>query len=104
MSPKVFAAIYYITNYITKSQTDCGQLILAATILKKAQEVAKSKTTVDVRLLVPKPFNMAKFALKAYYRFIKNTKVKTPIVAHFLFNQLSFYMPLKGRSITINFY
>ena len=36
LSPKVLAAIYYITNYVTKSQTDHRQLVLAAAVLKKA--------------------------------------------------------------------
>jgi hypothetical protein len=34
-SPKVLAAIYYMTNYITKSQTDRGQLVLAHSIRHK---------------------------------------------------------------------
>jgi hypothetical protein len=36
LSPKVLAAIYYITNYTTKAQVNWGQLILAMAILKKA--------------------------------------------------------------------
>jgi hypothetical protein len=93
-----------MTNYIIKTQTDRRQLILAAAVLKKAQEVAEAKAAADVRLPVFKPLNMAKFALKAYYRFIRDTKVGALIVAHFLLNQPSFYMPQRGRSITINFY
>ncbi|KAL5324764.1 hypothetical protein ACEPPN_005881 [Leptodophora sp. 'Broadleaf-Isolate-01'] len=33
-----------------------------------AQEVAEAEATADIGLPVPKPLNMAKFALKAYYR------------------------------------
>jgi hypothetical protein len=36
LSPKVLAAIYYITNYTTKAQVDWGQLVLATAVLKKA--------------------------------------------------------------------
>jgi hypothetical protein len=36
LSPKVLAAVYYMTNYVTKAQVDRGQLVLAATVLKKA--------------------------------------------------------------------
>jgi len=35
-SPKALAAVYYMTNYATKAQTNRGQLVLAAAILKKA--------------------------------------------------------------------
>src|SRR3981189_426059 len=51
-----------------------------------------------------KPLDMAKFALKAYHRFTRDTEVGAPAVAHFLLNQPSFYMPQGGRSVTINFY
>ena len=47
---------------------------------------------------------MAKFILKAYYRFIRDIEVRASAVAYFLLNQLSFYMLLGGQSITINFY
>jgi hypothetical protein len=103
-SPKVLAAIYYMTNYVTKSQTDRGQLVLAAAVLKKAQEVAEVEAAADVGLPVPKPLDMAKFALKAYHRFTRDTEVGAPAVAHFLLNQPSFYTPQGGRSVTINFY
>jgi hypothetical protein len=103
-SPKVLAALYYMTNYVTKSQTDRGQLVLAAAVLKKAQEVAEAEAAADVRLPVPKPLDMAKFALKAYHRFTRDTEVGAPAVAHFLLNQPSFYMPQGGRSISISFY
>ena len=65
---------------------DYRQLIFATAVLKKAQEVTKGKATVDIKLLVPKPLNMAKFILKASYRFIKDIEVKAFIIAHFLFN------------------
>ena len=82
-SPKVLAAVYYMTNYVTKSQTDRGQLVLAAAVLKKAQEVAEAEAAADVGLPVPKPLDMAKFALKAYHRFTRDTEVGAPAVAHF---------------------
>jgi formylmethanofuran dehydrogenase subunit B len=41
-SPKVLAAIYYMTNYATKAQVDRGQLVLATALLKKAQEIAEA--------------------------------------------------------------
>ena len=63
-SPKGLAAVYYITNYVTKTQTDRRQLVLAAAVLKKAQEVAEAEAAADVGLPVPKPLDMAKFALK----------------------------------------
>jgi hypothetical protein len=103
-SPKVLAAIYYMTNYITKSQTDRGQLVLAAAVLKKAQEVAEAEVAADIGLPVPKPLDIAKFALKAYHRFTRDIEVGAPTVAYFLLNQPSFYMPQGGRSVTINFY
>ncbi|KAH8799116.1 hypothetical protein F5884DRAFT_758603 [Xylogone sp. PMI_703] len=101
---KILAFIYYTTNYITKSQTDRGQLVLAAAVLKKAQEVAEAEAAADVGLPIPKPLDMAKFALKAYHRFTRDTEVGALAVAHFLLNQPSFYMPQGGRSVTINFY
>lgn len=90
--PKVLIAIYYITNYVTKSQTDYKQLILTITILKKAQEVTKAEVTTDIGLLVPKPLDITKFVLKAYYRFTRDTEVGALIVAYFLLNQPSFYI------------
>jgi hypothetical protein len=103
-SPKVLAAVYYMTNYVTKSQTDRGQLVLAAAVLKKAQEVAEAEAAADVGLPVPPPLDMAKFALKAYHRFTRDTEVGAPAVAHFLLNQPSFYMPKGGHPVTINFF
>ena len=85
-SLKVLAAIYYMTNYVIKTQTDRGQLILAAAVLKKAQEVAEAEAAADVGLPVLKPLDMAKFALKAYYKFIRDIEVGAPAVAHFLLN------------------
>ncbi|KAG4441586.1 hypothetical protein IFR05_002921, partial [Cadophora sp. M221] len=101
---KVLAAIYYMTNYATKSQTDRGQLVLAAAVLKKAQEVAEAKSATNAGLPVPPPLDMAKFALKAYHRFTRDTKVGASAVAHFLLQQSSFYMPREGRFVIINFY
>ena len=66
--------------------------MLAAAVLKKVQEVAKAKVAIDIGLLVLKPLDMAKFALKAYHRFIRDTEVGASVVAYFLFNQPSFYM------------
>jgi hypothetical protein len=103
-SPKVLASVYYMTNYVTKSQTDRGQLVLAPAVLKKAQEVAEAEAAADVGLPVPKPLDMARFALKAYHRFTRDTEVGAPAVAHFLLNQPTFYIPNGGRSVTINFY
>lgn len=103
-SPKVLAAVYYMTNYLTKSQTDRGQLVLAAAVLKKAQEVAEAEAAADIGLPTPQPLDMAKFALKAYHRFTRDTEVGAPAVAHFLLKQPSFYMPQESRSVTINFY
>jgi hypothetical protein len=90
--PKVLAAVYYITNYIIKYQTDRGQLTLAITVLKKSQEVAEAKATADIGLPIPKPLDMAKFVLKVYYRFTRDTEVGAPAVAYFFLNQSSFYI------------
>jgi hypothetical protein len=103
-SPKVLAAVYYMTNYATKAQTDRGQLVLAAAILKKAQEVAEAKAAEDSGLSVPPPLDMSKFALKAYNRFTKDAEVGAPAVAHFLLGQPSAYVPKGDKSITINFH
>ena len=93
-----------MTNYIIKSQTDRGQLVLTAAVLKKAQEAAEAEAAADAGLPVAQPLDMAKFALKAYYRFTRDTEVGAPAVAHFLLNQPTFYTPQGGRSVTINFY
>jgi hypothetical protein len=93
-----------MTNYTTKAQTDRGQLVLAAAILKKAQEVAEAKATEDSGLLAPPPLDMSKFALKAYNRFTKDTEVGAPSVAHFLLGQPSVYIPKGDKSVTINFH
>jgi hypothetical protein len=103
-SPKVLAAVYYMTNYATKAQTDRGQLVLAAAILKKAQEVAEAKAAEDSGLSTPPPLDMSKFALKAYNRFTKDTEVGAPSVAHFLLGQPSAYIPKGDKSVTINFH
>lgn len=103
-SPKVLAAIYYMTNYATKAQTDRGQLVLAAAILKKAQEVAEAKAAEDSGLPAPPPLDMSKFALKAYNRFTKDAEVGAPAVAHFLLGQPSAYVPNGDKSVTINFH
>ena len=103
-SPKVLAAIYYITNYATKAQVDQGQLVLAAAVLKKAQETAEAATSENAGLPAPEPLDMSKFALKAYNRFTRDVEVGAPAVAHFLLGQPSAYVLKDDRSVTINFY
>ncbi|CZR60793.1 uncharacterized protein PAC_10689 [Phialocephala subalpina] len=98
-SPKVLAVVYYMTNYATKAQTDRGQLVLAASILKKAQEVAEAKAAEDSGLPVPALLDMSKSALKAYNRFTKDMDVGAPAVAHFLLGQPSAYAA-KGDNIS----
>jgi hypothetical protein len=102
--PKVLTTLYYITNYITKSQIDRRQLVLTTAVLKKAQEVTETEAAADIKLLVPKPLDIAKFILKVYHRFTRDTEVRAPAVAHFLLNQPSFYMLQWGQSISISFY
>lgn len=103
-SPKVLAAIYYMTNYATKAQVDRGQLVLAAAVLKKAQETAEAAAAANNDLLAPEQLDMSKFALKAYNRFTRDVEVGAPAVAHFLLGQPSAYTPKADKSITINFY
>jgi hypothetical protein len=101
-SPKVLSAIYYMTNYATKAQVDRGQLVLAAAVLKKAQETAEA-AAIESGGLAPE-FDMSKFALKAYNRFTRDVEVGAPAVAHFLLGQPSAYIPGADKTITINFY
>jgi hypothetical protein len=103
-SPKVLAAIYYMTNYATKAQVDRGQLVLAAAVLKKAQETAEAAAVENGNLPAPEPLDMSKFALKAYNRFTRDVEVGAPAVAHFLLGQPSAYIPKSDSSVTINFY
>lgn len=103
-SPKVLAAIYYMTNYATKAQIDRGQLVLAAAMLKKAQETAEAEAAKNINLPAPVPLDMSKFALKAYNRFTRDVEVGAPAVAHFLLGQPSAYIPNNDSSVTINFY
>ena len=103
-SPKVLAAIYYMTNYATKAQVDRGQLVLAAALLKKAQETAEAAAAQDSGLPAPEPLDMSKFALKAYNRFTRDVEVGALAVAHFLLGQPSAYIPKSDKSVTINFY
>jgi hypothetical protein len=103
-SPKVLAAVYYMTNYATKAQVDRGQLVLAAAVLKKAQEVAEAAAAEGTGLAAPPPLDMSKFALKAYNRFTRDTEVGGPAVAHFLLGQPSAYIPRSDASVTINFH
>jgi hypothetical protein len=103
-SPKVLAAVYYMTNYATKAQVDRGQLVLAAAVLKKAQEAAEAAAAENSDLPAPPPLDMSKFALKAYNRFTRDVEVGAPAVAHFLLGQPSAYIPRSDRSVTINFY
>ena len=103
-SPKVLATIYYMTNYATKAQVDPGQLVLAAAVLKKAQETAEAAASENAGLPAPEPLDMSKFALKAYNRFTRAVEVGAPAVAHFLLGQPSAYVPKDDRSVTINFY
>ena len=102
-SPKVLAAIYYMTNYATKAQVDRGQLVLAAAVLKKAQETAEAAAVESGGLAAPE-LDMSKFALKAYNRFTRDVEVGAPAVAHFLLGQPSAYIPGADKTITINFY
>jgi hypothetical protein len=102
-SPKVLAAIYYITNYATKAQVNRGQLVLAAALLKKAQETAEAAAAQD-SLPVPEQMDISKFALKAYNRFTRGVEVGAPAVAHYLLGQPSAYIPKSDKSVTINFY
>jgi hypothetical protein len=103
-SPKVLATIYYIANYATKAQADRGQLILAAAILKKAQETAEAAAVKNGGLPAPEALDMSKFVLKAYNRFTRDIEVGAPAVAHFLLGQPSAYIPKGDKSVTINFY
>jgi hypothetical protein len=103
-SLKVLAAVYYMTNYTTKAQVDRGQLVLAAAVLKKAQETAEAAAAQSNDSTVPEPLNMSKFALKAYNRFTRDVEVGAPIVAHFLLGQPSAYILKSDKSVTINFY
>ena len=98
-SPKVLAAIYYMTNYATKAQVDRGQLVLAAAVLKKAQEAAEAAASENGGLPVPEPLDMSKFALKAYNRFTRDVEVGAPAMAHFLLGQPSAYLP-RGESLS----
>ena len=100
----MLAAVYYITNYATKAQVDRGQLVLAAAVLKKAQETAEAVAAEDSDLPAPEPLDMSKFALKAYNRFTRDVEVGAPAVAHFLLGQPSAYLPKSDKSVTINFY
>jgi hypothetical protein len=86
-----------MTNYATKVQVDRGQLVLAAAVLKKAQEVAEAAAA-------PPALDMSKFALKAYNRFTRDTEVGGPAVANFLLGQPSAYTPRSDASVTINFH
>jgi hypothetical protein len=103
-SPKVLAAVYYMTNYATKAQVDRGQLVLAAAVLKQAQEVAEAAATEGTDIPAPPPLDMSKFAMKAYNRFTRDTEVGGPAVAHFLLGQPSAYIPRSDASVTINFH
>ncbi|KAH9203479.1 hypothetical protein DL95DRAFT_503334 [Leptodontidium sp. 2 PMI_412] len=103
-SPRVLSAIYYMTNYATKAQVDRGQLVLAAAVLKKAQETAEAAAAENSDLPAPAPLDMSKFALKAYNRFTRDVEVGAPTVAHFLLGQPSAYIPKSDKSVTINFY
>lgn len=103
-SPKVLAAVYYMTNYATKAQVDRGQLVLAAAVLKKAQEVAEAAAAENTDIPAPSPLDMSKFAMKAYNRFTRDTEVGGPAVAHFLLDQPSAYAPKSDRSVTVNFH
>ena len=93
-----------MTNYATKAQTDRGQLVLAASILKKAQEVAEAKAAEDSGLPAPALLDMSKSALKAYNRFTKDMDVGAPAVAHFLLGQPSAYAAKGDKCVTINFH
>jgi hypothetical protein len=103
-SPRVLATIYYMTNYATKAQVDRGQLVLAAAMLKKAQEMAEAAAAGDSDLSAPEPLDMSKFALKAYNCFTRDVEVGTPAVAYFLLGQPSAYIPKSDKSVAINFY
>jgi hypothetical protein len=72
-----------MTNYTTKAQVDWGQLVLAAAVLKKAQETAEA-AAVDSSGLAALELNMLKFVLKAYNHFTRDVEVSAPAVAHFL--------------------
>jgi hypothetical protein len=104
LSPKVLATVYYITNYTTKAQVDRGQLVLAAAVLKKAQEVTEAAAADSTGLAPLLPLDMSKFALKAYNRFTRDTEVSSPAVAYFLLGQLSAYILRSDVSVTINFH
>jgi hypothetical protein len=78
--------------------------MLAAAVLKKAQETAKAAAFKGSGLPAPKPLNMFKFVLKAYNRFIRDMEVGAPAVAHFLLRQLFAYVLKGDKSVTINFY
>jgi hypothetical protein len=82
-SPKVLAAVYYMTNYATKAQVDRGQLVLAAAVLKKAQETAEAAAAENSDVPAPEPLDVSKFALKTYNRLTRDVEVGAPAVAHF---------------------
>ena len=60
-----FSAVYYMTNYATKHDVSQYQLILTASILKRALEDAKSAADPSESQLRISRHDMDKFALRA---------------------------------------
>ncbi|KFY67930.1 hypothetical protein V496_01338 [Pseudogymnoascus sp. VKM F-4515 (FW-2607)] len=93
-NPVIASAIGYNHNVnftALSPKVNRGQLVLAAAVLKKAQEASKAAASKNGSLLAPEPLNMSKFALKAYNRFTRDIEVKTNVrkVLNSLLNETS---------------
>jgi len=99
---KALAAVYYMTNYATKYDVSQYQLILAAAILKRAIEDARSAAVPSETQLRIRSQDMDKFALRAFNRLACDREISGPQAASCLLGLPDYYtLPTKIRRLNL---
>ena len=97
-----FSAVYYMTNYATKHDVSQYQLILTASILKRALEEAKLVADPSETQLRIRRTDMDKFALRAFNRLSSDREISGPQAASSLLGHPDFYaLPTTIRRLNL---
>ena len=88
---KTLAAIYYITNYVTKYDVSQYQLILTAAAVKRKQEEAQAASDPSEQQLRIRDQGMEKFALRAFNCLQADREISGPQAASYLLGLPDYY-------------
>ena len=85
------AAVYYMTNYVTKYDVSQYQLILAAAMLKHMIEAAKAVSDSSEKQLRIRHQDMNKFMLQAFNHLSEDHKISDSQAASCLLDLSDYY-------------